>query len=160
MKTRVVIAVVTAVVLFGLYSWVSTKDSDTFTSSYASAYPGLAPPPPQPMETVPSGPSAPSQRAPRETVEMPEETANDTSHDGYESAEHPDRLRHPERAFAPGLPNHSDDGQESGLAGQAAHVTYQSAQMFGPERVQNGGAFLDSGVMANDMTLPTGYSEV
>ena len=158
MKTRVVIAVVTAVVLFGLYSWISTKDGDTFASPYATAYPVLAPP--SPPATVPSGPSAPSQRAMRETVEMPEETAHDPSQDGYENAEHPDRLRHPERAFAPGLPNHSDDGQESGLASQAAHVTYQSAQMFGPERVQNGGAFLESGVMANDMTIPTGYSEV
>ena len=153
MKTRVVIAVVIAVLVFGLYSWISTKEGDTFASPQMPAYPVLAPPP-LPM------PLAPSQQSRRETVNMPEETANDPSQEGYESAEHPDRLRHPERAFAPGLPNTEDAGQDSGLAAQAAHVTYESAQMFSPERVQNGAPFLDSGVMANDTTLPTGYSEV
>jgi hypothetical protein len=91
---------------------------------------------------------------------MPEEQPVDHSDRGYESAELPDRMRHPERAFAPGLDNHEDAGVDSGIASTARDVTLRSFQAFGPEKVQNGAAFLDTGVMANDSTLPSNYSEV
>jgi hypothetical protein len=161
MNGRIVLAVVVAVIVYGVYSWFTAVD--TFIpapTSFAQA-PPIQTPPSLPVKTVsPSGPAAPSQRPPKEAVMMPEEEARDPSDQGYESADLPDRLRHPERAFAPGLDNHGDAGEASGLAGQAQDVTLRSFQAFGPERVQNGGAFLESGVMANDMTLPTGYSEV
>ena len=161
MNGRIVLAIVIALVVYGLYSWFTTVDTFIPAPTNFAQAPPIQTPPSLPMKILsPSGPSAPSQRPPNEAVMMPEEEARDPSDQGYESADLPDRLRHPERAFAPGLDNHGDAGEASGLAGQAQDVTLRSFQAFGPERVQNGGAFLESGVMANDMTLPTGYSEV
>lgn len=161
MDGRVLVAVVVAVVLFGLYSWFTTVDTFIPAPTTFAQAPPIQSTPSLPAKVIaPSGPATPAQRPPTQAVVMPEEEARDPSDQGYESADLPDRLRHPERAFAPGLDNHGDAGEDAGLAGKAEEVTLRSFQAFGPERVQNGGAFLDSGVMANDMTLPTEYSEV
>jgi hypothetical protein len=160
MNGRVLFAVLVAVVVFAVYSWFTTVDTFIPRSTIFAAAPVIEAPAPVPSKETVAGPSAPSQRPPKESVVMPEEEARDPSDQGYESAEMPERLRHPERAFAPGLDNHGDAGEDAGLSGQANDVTLRSFKSFGPEKVQNGGSFLDSGVMANDTTLPTGYSEV
>lgn len=162
MNGRIVFAVITAIVVFAVYSWYTTVDTFITAPSLAFApAPTVESPPQRPSKVMaPSGPAAPAQQPPQGAQYMPEEEPLDPSDKGYESAELPDRLRHPERAFAPGLDNHEDAGVDSGIASTARDVTLRSFQAFGPEKVQNGAAFLDTGVMANDSTLPSNYSEV
>jgi hypothetical protein len=91
---------------------------------------------------------------------MPEEAPFDPQEETYESADIPERLRHPERMFSPGLANEdTDTAVVAGTANYASHVTNNAAQVFGPEFAQNGGLFMD-GIMANDTELNNEYSSV
>ena len=167
MTARIVIAVCVAIVFYGLYSWYTTQGEgfDINSQSYAPASLS-APSVPGELRNrtqSPSGPGAPNQMPAHEapTVQMPDETAMDPQEKQYESAEIPERLRHPERSFSPGMVN--DETSTSAAAGVASYAQKETAHAnltFGPELVQNGGQFLDGGVMANDLTLETGYSEL
>ncbi len=165
MNARILIAVAITLVLFAAYSWWSTKDGFDVNSQLYSPAPVLTPPEVSVEERAvsPGGPNSPNQ-APRETegvVLQPEEKPFDPQDQPFESAELPERLRHPERVYSPGLINEStEDAMASGVASSAQQVTNHAYQTFGPEMAMNGGAFLDGGVMANDSELPTGYSSV
>jgi hypothetical protein len=92
---------------------------------------------------------------------MPPENPYDPQAQSYESAEIPERLRHPERMFSPGIVgDETGNAVAAGIASEAQQVTAQSYQSFGPEFATNGGSFLDNGVMANDSTIPSSYSSV
>jgi len=171
MTGRIVIAVCVAILAYAVYSWYFTSFSagnegfDINSQSYESAQVRQAPAPPMLMARTqsPSGPGAPNQQPANEapTVVMPPETPMDPQDKQYESAEIPERLRHPERSFSPGLVN--EDTAQSVASGIASHAQKETASAnlsFGPEHVQNGGQFLEGGVMANDLTLETGYSEL
>ena len=140
MSVRIVIAVVLAIVVFGLYSWMTTREE-----SFAAPV------------VMPSGPSAPSVRPPvtMPVSVSPEEQPFDPSASQEESAEHPERLRYPERSFGPGIePSDSNPGLQ-----EAAQETQRASQTFGPDFAQNEGLFLD-GVVANDSTLKNSYSSI
>ena len=110
---------------------------------------------------TPGGPNSPGQQAPNERVIVPEEEAFDPQADSYESAEHPERLRHPERLYGPGLEqDDSVTAVESGIASKSFQQTMHAYQSFGPEFAQNGGAFMENGVVANDTSLNSEYSSV
>jgi hypothetical protein len=167
MNTRITLAVVVAFLVYALYSWYSIPQYDGFdinTQKYSE--PDL-PPQPRPLPLAkertitPGGPNSPGQKAPNERVIIPEEEAFDPQADSYESAEHPERLRHPERLYGPGL--EQDDNVtavESGIASKSFQQTMNAYQSFGPEFAQNGGAFMENGVVANDTLLNSDYSSV
>ena len=169
MNGRVVLAVLLAVLVYAAYSWYSTKTLgqmegfDINSQTYEYALPHIAPAE-APMNRIveSAGPSAPSQRPPRNMppVIVQEERPFDPQEQNHESADIPERLRHPERVYSPGLVNEeSTDAVAAGTANYASQVTQDAAQVFGPEFAQNGAVFMD-GIMANDTQLDMGYSAV
>lgn len=87
-----------------------------------------------------------------------EETPYDTQENTFESAQIPERLRHPERSFSPGYVNdETGTAVASGVASYSAAATQKAEQTFGPEFVQNGGQFMEN-VTANDDSLSVSYS--
>lgn len=163
MNTKITIAVVLAFLLYALYSWISIPKYDGFdinSQQYSNVIPIEKPI--APTKTISSGgPNTPSEKPPTETVLMPPETPYDPQEQPYESAEHPDRLRHPERAYGPGLEqDNNTNAVESGIASNSYQQTMSAYQTFGPEFAQNGGAFMDNGVVANDTSLNIEYSSV
>jgi len=159
MNTRITLAVVAAFLVYAMYSWYSIPQYDGFdikNEAHCSE-----PVMPQERIITPAGPGSPGQKAPNERVILPEEEAFDPQADSYESAEHPERLRHPERLYGPGL--EQDDNVtavESGIASKSFQQTMNAYQSFGPEFAQNGGAFMENGVVANDTSLNSEYSSV
>jgi hypothetical protein len=120
---------------------------------------------PQPVAdraVIQGGPNTPNQLADPSmpAVIMKEEVPYDPMAETHESSEIPERLRHPERMFSPGLVNEdTETAVAAGTASYANQVTQDARQVFGPEFAQNGGNFMD-GVMANDTTLKNEYSSV
>jgi hypothetical protein len=168
MSERIVAAVVLAFLLFGIYSWYTTRGTyDGFIDINKQMYESseVEEPPVEASLTrvvSPGGPSAPNQRPARDasaTVAM-DERPFDPQDQSYESAEIPERLRHPERMFGPGLENmNTEDAVAAGTASYAQQATDQAYQTFGPEFAQNGGLFMD-GIIANDTSVNQSYSSV
>jgi hypothetical protein len=166
MSGRIVTAVFITLVLFAIYSWYSTRITpegfDINSQQYA---PAEIYHPAQVVEeraVIPGGPNTPNQLAAPTAppVIMREETPYDPLAETHESSEIPERLRHPERMFSPGLVNEdTQTAVAAGTASYASQVTQDARQVFGPEFAQNGGDFMD-GVMANDLTLKNEYSSV
>ena len=170
MNSRLLIALFITVFLYGIYSWFTTKggsvvDPFDINSQLYESGPVEQPPPteadPQ-RQVAPSGPHSPAQ-APSSmmpAVKLPEEVPFDPQEQNFESAEMPERLRHPERLFSPGLvSDETATAVGSGIASKAQQLTANASQSFGPEFAQNGGSFLGE-VMANDSDMPTSYSSV
>jgi len=166
MNTRITVAVVTAFVIYALYSWYSIPQYDGFDiNSQKYSEPNLPAPVPLPVrEPAPmaaGGPNSPGQQAPNQRVVVPEEEPYDPQDQTYESADHPERLRHPERLYGPGLEqDDSVTAVESGIASKSYQQTMNAYQSFGPEFAQNGGAFMENGVVANDTLMNSEYSSV
>jgi hypothetical protein len=164
MSGRIVTSVLAAFVLFAVYSWYTTQTQqeeafDINSQSYASA-PLESPPPLIPERVVSSaGPGAPAQLSMKPPTVANEERPYDPQEKGYESAEIPERLRHPERMFGPGVDNQQGSEPIEGVASYSSQVTNDAHQTFGPEFAQNGGNFMGE-VVANDTTLKTNYSSV
>ena len=164
MNTKITIAVVLAFLLYALYSWFSIPQYDGFDINRQQYQAVAAPPRPvAPAQVISAGgPNSPSAAPPlNQTVIVPPETPFDPQEQPYESADHPDRLRHPERVYGPGL--EQDDqttAVESGVASNSHQKTMDAYQSFGPEFAQNGGSFMENGVMANDTALNNEYSSV
>jgi len=163
MNTRIAIAVLVAFIVFAVYSWYSTKNFDGFdiNSQVYSAAPAPAPACAEsPRIISPAGPGAPNERPEQKAFIVPPEEPYDPQEQTYESAEHPDRLRHPERAFGPGLEQSDvETPVAAGIASNYSNVTARANQVFGPEFAQNGGDFMD-GVVASDSSMTTEYSSV
>jgi len=163
MNGRILTAVLFAFIVFALYSWYTTRVAEGFDINkqmYAPAEVYTPPPEAGTDRTVsPGGPSTPNQRPSRTepTVIMQEEKPYDPQEQNHESAELPERLRHPERMFSPGLNN--DEVATAVLAGTASQVTGQANQTFGPEFAQNGGTFMEN-ITAHDSALETNYSSL
>ena len=165
MTSKVLISVFIALILFGIYSWYTTRNNDGFypeNQDYAPAeVQKVLVEVPEDRVIASSGPNPPNQESRALPQIMSEESPFDPQDKGYESAELPERLRHPERMFSPGMVNdETQDAIASGVASNAQQVTNSAYQTFGPEFATNGGSFLDNGVMANDSDMPTSYSSV
>lgn len=161
MNPKVITAVIAAFVVYAIYSWMTTTVG---IEGFAAKLPyRVAPEPSQPVLRIvaPAGPNSPTERAPEESVVVPSEEPYDSQEETYESAEHPNRLRYPERLYGPGLETSDKQSAiDSGIASNSHQATLNAYQVFGPEFAQNGGAFMDNGVVANDSSIETGYSSI
>lgn len=167
MNSRVAVAVFVALVLYALYSWISTPYTEGFNinSQNYSTYTPLAIAPKEvssPKTVSPSGPGAPNERAPEDSFIVPPEEPYDPQEQSYESSDHPNRLRYPERLYGPGLEaSDKTSSVESGIASASHQATMNAYQVFGPEFAQNGGVFMEeTGVIANDSSIERGYSSI
>ena len=176
MSQRVVIAIILTLVLFASYSWYTTRNGvelfvpfsiDINAQQYETATDAIVKS--QPVEAdseravASGGPSSPAQAPPRSLPAhiTPEERPFDPQEQSYESAQIPERLRHPERSFGPAvIADGTEHAVASGVASNASQVTSLAYQQFGPEMAMNGGAFLENGVMANDIDVQSAYSSV
>jgi hypothetical protein len=162
MSGRVVSAVLLAFLIFAVYSWYTTRSQDEGFDINSQQYEPAPPehvPVQMPVQVVaPAGPSSPTQLSRKPPTVVQDERPFDPQEQDYESADHPERLRHPERMFGPGIMNDSVE-PVPGVASYASQVTEDAHQTFGPEFAQNGGNFMGD-VAANDTSLKTGYSSV
>ena len=162
MDTKITIAVVLAFLAYTLYSWYSIPKYDGFdiNSQQYSKVEVLEKPVAPPIIIAPAGPNTPSEKAPNEAVMVLPEEPYDPQEQTYESAEHPNRLRYPERLYGPGLEqDNTVNAVESGIASNSVKKTMHAYQSFGPEFAQNGGEFMDN-VVANDSSMSMEYSSV
>ena len=165
MSGRILTAVSFAFILFAIYSWYTTRITggegfDINKQLYAAAEVYSPPTEAAVDRNVSSGgPSSPNQRPSRSqpSVIVQEERPYDPQEQEHESAAIPERLRHPERMFSPGLNNEEIDTAMT--AGIASNVTVESNQTFGPEFAQNGGLFMGE-VTAHDISMKTAYSSL
>lgn len=175
-----------AILLVGFVAYLFFRDqifpdTDATQDSYVSAIqPGpagieirQAPLYPERGPTVPSGPHAPGQQGSAEEVVYAPPTATDPYATSQESSDHPERLRHPERAYRPPPVNdHTALAVQSGVAGTQHQVSADASQRFSTEMIQNGGGPAEGGysmqsdgamevmpgVFANDTFSDTNYT--
>ena len=115
----------------------------------------------EPPRTIQSsGPSAPSQAAPLDSARIVmSPQATDPYAEPNEGANAPENMRYPERMFRPAPANDAVDMiVDSGIGGMAQQQTANANETFAPDFAQNGGQFMGS-VFANDMDIPTNYSD-
>lgn len=165
MNPRVTIAVIIAIVVYAAYSWISTPSRYDGFSSVIPVIRVATESPTKVKKEVrivsPAGPGAPNEQAPSESIIVPDEEPYDPQEEVYESSEHPNRLRYPERLYGPGLETaDKQSAVDSGIASNSHSATLNAYQVFGPEFAQNGGTFMEGGVFANDSSIETGYSSV
>jgi len=140
------------------------REGFDINSQKYSTYTQMTVSPPKGPERIvsSSGPGSPNERAPEDSFIAPPEEPYDPQEQTYESSEHPNRLRYPERLYGPGLePNDKTSAVESGIASTSHQATMNAYQVFGPEFAQNGGVFMEeTGVIANDSSIERGYSSI
>jgi hypothetical protein len=133
----------------GAYFIVRIFNSEKFTnwdSVVEIPAPGVIvrePPPMGSMNVSSAGPNppnvAPPHNLPAVRTKSPE--ASDPMAETVENANAPEKLRHPERSFSPGIvPEQSAIAEGAGLAGPVVNSA-QAFQQFSPEYIQNGGTF-------------------
>lgn len=167
MFQRVALAVFIAMLVYGAVAWIQIRSED-FTNyalekqsyDYAEVQ---SPPSAYPERSVSAGgPSTPSVRATGAPSIVPPEEANDPAAETYESSDIPERLRHPEKMFGPGVIGDIDTStvQDSGIASSAQQKVARAFTVFSPEFAQNGGQFMENGVSAFDSDVPSVYSDL
>lgn len=138
------------------YCWYVYKTQNLAAESVQSFVPVAIPPPSQEVLRIVE--TQTEVQVQRPVQKEKEEVAFDPSEHMEESAQIPERLRHPERSFSPGYVNdETQNAVASGVASYSANVTARAEQTFGPEFVQNGGQFME-GIAANDDSAAVAYS--
>lgn len=120
---------------------------DSVVETSSPAPPIYELPPRGDMSVSASGPNPPNVAAPAnmKPTLAPSPTASDPQSETAEDADAPERLRHPERSFGPGIvPEKVMIAQASGAASAEPVASAQAFQQFSPEFVQNGGSFFGS----------------
>lgn len=149
MWQRLVVGILLAIAAYLVLRFFSTESFtnwDNVVEVPAQAPIIREPPTRGDMNVASSGPNPPNVAAP---LDMPNtRSAEPEASDPYdvttEDADAPERLRHPERSFSPGIiPEQASIAQSAGLSG-AVQQSSQAFQQFNPEFVQNGGAFFGS----------------
>ena len=151
---KIAISVFIVFVAYGVYSWYSIPSYEGFDINSQNYSEFKAPPLVAVKEVSLPGP-------PTKTVIVPSEEPYDPQEQLNESSDHPERLRRPERLYSPGLEqSDTTTAVESGIASNSHMATMSAYQSFGPEFAQNGGQFMDNGVIANDTSVKLDYSSV
>lgn len=138
---RLILGIVLAL---AAYFVVKTFSSESFVTEIPAMAPIVREPPTRgDMSVAASGPNPPNTAPERNlpNVRTPSPEASDPYAESSETADVPERLRHPERSFSPGvIPAQTAIAESAGLAG-AVNTSSQAFQQFSPEYVQNGGSF-------------------
>jgi hypothetical protein len=163
MKTKVVVVLVLATVLFAVYLYFFGK-SEGFAVEIPAPAPQIELPPPHLPERVvaSAGPNSPSQRADLEEppVRLPEPSERDPYADSYRESNFGDDNRSPEKLFGPApLPTVTDIARESGVASNVLSPYQPTVEQFNPENAQNGGEFIGGGIFAFDKDEQVNYSQ-
>lgn len=142
--------VVGSILVLAAYFVIRFFSSEQFTNwDSVVETPGFAPPIREPiprgdMNVSPGGPNPPNVAAPH-TMPATLGTSPDASDPFSETAEDadaPERLRHPERSFSPGIvPETGAIAIAGGIASTETASSSQALQTFNPEFIQNGGTF-------------------
>jgi hypothetical protein len=163
MKTKIVVVLVLATVLFAGYLYFFGK-----TEGFAIEIPAPAPqielPPPHLPERVvaSAGPNSPSQQPDlnEPPVRLPEPTERDPYADSYRESNFGDDNRAPEKLFGPApLPTVTDVARASGVASGVLSPYQPTVEQFNPENAQNGGEFIGGGIFAFDKDEQVNYAE-
>ena len=169
MSGRLYVSIAVVLLLYVAYCWYMYDPTFALRTSTAASVESLVPvasPRPPPSADMVEGMNTTSQTPPMQPFLQPqkgvriskEEIPFDKEENTYESAQIPERLRHPERSFSPGFINDETSAAvASGVASYSAGVARKAEQTFGPEFVQNGGQFM-TGITANDDSLAVSYS--
>lgn len=163
MKTKVVVVLVLATLLFTGYLYFFGK-AEGFAIETPAPAPEIEYPPPHLPERIiaPAGPNSPSQQANLEEppVRLPGPTDMDPYADSYRESNFGDDNRAPEKLFGPApLPTITDVARESGVASGVLSPYQPSVEQFNPENAQNGGQFIQGGVFAFDKDEQVNYSQ-
>jgi len=177
MSARLYTSIAVVLILYLSYCWYMYDPMFKFRTFSAEGVTNhvtspTAPSPPLIEETVPvrrptegmdntsnTPPMQPFLAPNKKPERVKDEVPFDREESTYESAQIPERLRHPERSFSPGYVNdETGSAVASGVASYSAGVTRKAEQTFGPEFVQNGGQFMEGGISANDDSLAVSYS--
>lgn len=168
MSARLYTSIAVVLILYLAYCWYMYDPTFKFRNFKAEGVTHMQPTPTVGaplMEQAVEGlsrntpPMQPLLAPKKHAQQVVEETPFDTQENTYESAQIPERLRHPERSFSPGYVNdETSTAVASGVASYSAGVTRKAEQTFGPEFVQNGGQFMEGNVVANDDSLSVSYS--
>jgi len=177
MSARLYTSIAVVLILYLSYCWYMYDPMFKFRTFSAEAVTShvpvpTAPSPPLLEQTAPVGrptegmdntsntpPMQPFLAPHKKPERVKDEVPFDSEESTYESAQIPERLRHPERSFSPGYVNdETGSAVASGVASYSAAVTRKAEQTFGPEFVQNGGQFMEGGISANDDSLAVSYS--
>lgn len=138
------ILVVAAYCVIRFFSSEQFTNWDSVIETPAYAPPIREPMPRGNMSVSSGGPNPPNVAAPST---MPSTLgsspdASDPYSETAEEADAPERLRHPERSFSPGIiPETGAIAVAGGIASPETASSSQALQTFSPEFVQNGGSF-------------------
>ncbi len=163
MYQRIAVILVLAALLFGLYTlYFRTKERFIMANDETPAYAGPESlnTPNLPERTVmPGGPNSPSMASVVDSpVTIPESEAMDPYAEKFQKSQFVDDNRAPERLFGP-----ARDPVVTGIAaesGVASVVTSGQPNVyeFTPESAQNGGAFMNDTIFANDTMEPKNFA--
>lgn len=147
---RVVTSIFLAFLAFVAFSWLYTHN---FTVEKAVSEPlSIISEIQSQLQQAPSASLAPElQVQSYQPGKKEDERPFDSQEDSYESAEIPERLRHPERSFNAGFVQTENEFQD---------VAQKAFQLFGPDFAQNSNGSSPDEFVANDTTMPTSYSEI
>uniref|UniRef100_A0A6C0L667 Uncharacterized protein n=1 Tax=viral metagenome TaxID=1070528 RepID=A0A6C0L667_9ZZZZ len=162
MTARLYASITIVLALYVGYCLYSQAEKDVVATSVESFVPVQVPVPAaadMALRIVEQQQMQVQQQVPVQRVmHVKDEAPFDPSEHVEESAQIPERLRHPERSFSPGYVNdETQNAVASGVASYSADVTARAEQTFGPEFVQNGGQFME-GIVANDDSAAVAYS--
>ncbi len=139
-----ILLVAAAYLVIRFFSSEKFTNWDSIVETPAYAPPVREPAPRGDMNVSSGGPSPPNVAAPTNMAATVGHapTASDPYDETAEDADAPERLRHPERSFSPGIvPETGAIAIAGGLASKEPVTSSQAFQTFSPEFVQNGGSF-------------------
>jgi len=162
MSTRLYASIAIVLLLYLAYCWYMYDPSFALRTSTASAVESFQQAPIQAVQLLETAVQKPMEMDRNHERALPiqgkDEVPFDSQEATYESAQIPERLRHPERSYSPGYVNdETATAVASGVASYSAAATQKAEQTFGPEFVQNGGQFME-GISANDDSAAVKYS--
>lgn len=163
MFQRIAVILVLAALLFGLYTlYFRTKERFLMSNDETPAYAGPESlnTPNLPERTVmPGGPNSPSMASIVDSpVTIPESEAMDPYAEKFQKSQFVDDNRAPERSFGPApQPTVTGLAVESGVASMTTSGQ-PNVYEFAPEAAQNGGAFMNDQIFANDTMEPKNFA--
>jgi hypothetical protein len=149
MWARLLLGLVLAAAAYAVYTYFTKEGFTNWDNVIETPAPGTMVRELKPrgdLNVASGGPNSPNAAAPANMPPTLSTTAeaSDPFAETAEDADAPEKLRHPDRSFGPGIvPEQTAIATASGVAGPVG-TSPQAFQQFSPDYVQNGGAFFGS----------------